>query len=55
MDKNTKKWISIPEYDGDDETGKPVFCERQYCPSCHYSTWLIPKKCPECGEVLAYV
>ena len=51
MSKNLK-WIIIPEYDGDDETGKPILCNKNYCPVCHYGFWSRTKECPECHTEL---
>ena len=52
MLKDFDNWEVHQEYDGDDDLGKAIFCYKNYCPVCGYSTWLIPKKCPECGKQL---
>lgn len=49
MDNKTFKWITISEPDGEDYAGRPIYCNRNYCPVCHYGTWLTPDECPECG------
>jgi len=48
MADKTYKWITIAEDDGADDYGRPIYCYRNYCPVCHYSTWLTPEICPEC-------
>ena len=54
FDTNNKKlkWITIRECDGDDELGRPIMLEKNYCPVCKFGTWAYPRCCPVCNTQL---
>lgn len=50
-----EKVLTVDDYDGNDDDGRPIIIDYHFCPNCHTGylskAWLY---CPHCGQRLTW-